>query len=62
MSCGEIEIEYDGETKDYYVIWEPPAAIGSGKTESEALLDLQQAARCGVDTVIEQKLKNINNK
>ena len=60
MSCGEIEIEYDGETKDYYVIWEPPVAIGSGKTKSKALLDLQQAARCGVDTVIELKFKDIN--
>jgi predicted RNase H-like HicB family nuclease len=56
----DVEIEYDEETQDYYVVWEPPVAIGSGKTKSEALLDLQQAAHCGVDTVIELKFKDIS--
>lgn len=62
MGYFDIEVEYDEETEDYYVVWEPPLSIGSGRTESEALLDLQQAAHFGVDVVIEQQLKMTNNK
>lgn len=51
-----IEIAYDDRAQDYYVIWQPPVAIGSGKTRSEALRDLKKAARLGVDTCISLKL------
>ena len=35
-----IKIEFDDVSKDYYIIWSPPIAIGSGSTETEALHDL----------------------
>jgi len=46
----DIQIEFDEETQNYYVSWEPPIAIGLGKTKEEALEDLREAAhlaRCG---------------
>lgn len=54
----DINIEYDSETGDYYIVWEP-LVIGAGKTESEALEDLKMAAHSGVETLIDLKLKNI---
>lgn len=54
----EIEIEFDEETQDYYIIWEP-VVISLGKTKEEALEDLREAARHGVDTLIDLKLVDI---
>lgn len=54
----DIEIEFDDQTQDYYIIWQP-VVIGSGKTEAAALQDLRQAAHFGVDTLIDLKLKDI---
>ena len=55
-----IKIEFDDETKDYYIIWQPPAAIGSGKTESQALFDLKEAAHSGIEVSIDSKVKEIS--
>jgi predicted RNase H-like HicB family nuclease len=48
----DIEIAFDEVSKDYYAIWEPPVAIGSGKTKLEALRDLQEAAHFGIASLL----------
>ncbi len=53
-----ISIEYDGESGEYYIVWEP-LVIGAGEAAIEALQDLREAAHAGVDTIIELKLKDI---
>lgn len=55
---GNIDIEYDSEGGDYYIVWSP-MVIGAGQTEREALEDLRAAAHSGVDTLINLELKNI---
>jgi predicted RNase H-like HicB family nuclease len=57
-NSGNINIEYDGETGEYYIVWEP-LVIGAGKAVIEALQDLKEAAHAGVDTIIDLKLKDI---
>jgi hypothetical protein len=54
----EIIIEYDETFESYYVIWEM-AVAGLGKTKRLALSDLQKAAHLGIDTVVNSKLKTI---
>jgi predicted RNase H-like HicB family nuclease len=54
----DINLEFDRETGEYYIIWEP-IVIGTGKTRHETLEDLRTAAHFGVDTLIDLKLKNI---
>jgi hypothetical protein len=53
----DFEIIFDYASQDYYIIWEPPAAIGSGKTQTEALRDLRETVHFGVDTLIKSKLQ-----
>jgi len=53
-----INLEFDKEIRQYYIVWEP-IVIALGKTRHEALEDLREAAHCGVDTLIDLKLKNI---
>jgi len=53
-----IELEFDEETRNYYIVWEP-IVIGLGKTRQEALEDLRQAAHSGLDTLIDLKLEDI---
>ena len=55
----DIEIEFDEETQDYYISWQPPIAISLGKTNEEALEDLKESAHLGVDTLIDLKLRDI---
>ena len=54
----DIELEFDEETRNYYIVWEP-IVISLGKTRQGALEDLRQAAHFGVDTFIDLKLKDI---
>jgi hypothetical protein len=54
-----IDIEFDEETRGYYIIWEP-VIIGMGKTSRAALEDLREAAHLGADTLIDLKTKDIN--
>ena len=58
-STSDIEIEFDGETQDYYIVWEP-VVISLGKTKGEALEDLREAAHLFVDTLVDLKLKGIS--
>ncbi len=53
-----LEIEFDEETGDYYIIWEP-VVLGLGKTGAEALRDLREAAHAGIDTLINLKLADM---
>lgn len=57
-SSSDIEIEFNQETKDYYIVCEP-TVISSGKTKEEALEDLREAAHFGVDTFVDLKLRDI---
>ena len=58
MVRSDINLEYDKESGDYYIVWEP-VVISAGATEREALEELRGAAHLGVDTLIDLKLKNI---
>jgi predicted RNase H-like HicB family nuclease len=58
LAKNTINLEFDRETGEYYIIWKP-IAIGMGKTRHEALKDLREAAHLGVDTLIDLKLKDI---
>ena len=51
-----IEIEFDHETGEYYIIWKPPVIIGCGKTRKKALNDLKKVARFTIDTICNKKL------
>jgi hypothetical protein len=53
-----IKIEFDEDTRDYYIIWKP-IIISSGKSWRESLADLRQTAHFAVDALIDRKLKDI---
>jgi hypothetical protein len=55
----EIQIEFDGEVRSYYTVWQPMVAIGMGRTEKEALEDLRAAAHFGIETKVNSKLREI---
>lgn len=57
----DIEIGFDEETQNYYVIWEP-IVVSLGKTMQETLEDLRKTAHFGVDMWIDMKLKDINRR
>ena len=54
----KIKIEFDEETRDYYIIWKP-IIISSGKSWHGSLADLRRTAHFAVDALIDRKLKNI---
>ncbi len=54
----DINIEFDTETGNYLIIWEP-LVISLGRTKEGTLEDLREAAHLGVDTFIDLKLKDI---
>ena len=56
-NTGKIEIVFDDVSNGYYAFWYPPQAVGSGKTELDALRDIQQAIHFAVDTLIESNAK-----
>jgi len=56
---GEIILNFDRKTREYYIIWEP-VVIAMGKTRRDALKDLRTAAHSGIDTLIDMKSKVIN--
>jgi len=55
----EIIIDYDDDSQGYYCIWRPLTSVGLGKTEAEALDDLRAAAHCGIETMVDLKLREI---
>jgi predicted RNase H-like HicB family nuclease len=56
MVKNDINLEYDNETGEYYVIWSP-LVIAAGKTITKALEDLRKTAHFSTDTLIDLKLK-----
>lgn len=58
MVRSDINLEFDQESGDYYIVWEP-VILSAGKTQRQALEELRGAAHSGVDTLIDLKLKNI---
>ena len=59
LAKSDINIEFDSETRDYYVIWEP-VILGMGKTKDEALDDLRAAVHFYADALIDLKLQDIS--
>jgi hypothetical protein len=57
-----IEIEYDHEIGEYYIVWKPPVIIGSGKTRKKALKDLKKVARFTIDALCNLDLLMENNR
>ncbi len=58
-TTGTIEMEFDDVSHTYSAVWYPPKAIGSGKTQLEALRDLQEAIHFSVDTMIESRCEGL---
>jgi len=54
----DINLEFDRESGDYYIVWEP-VVISAGTSARQALEELRGAAHLGVDTLIDQKLEKI---
>jgi predicted RNase H-like HicB family nuclease len=46
---GDILLEFDEETREYFAVWEP-VIFGMGKTEQEAMQDLIAAADLFIDS------------
>jgi predicted RNase H-like HicB family nuclease len=57
----EIIIAYDDDSQSYYCIWRPLTSVGLGRTEAEALDDLRAAAHLGIETIVDLKLREIEN-
>ena len=56
---GIINLEFDRQSRSYYIVWEP-VIIGLGETQGEALEELRAVAHSSVDTLVDLKLKAIN--
>jgi len=54
----EINVEFDPESREYCIIWQPMAVISSSRTRQEALEELRETAHFGIDTLIDLKLKD----
>lgn len=61
LDNANIELEFDIEAQEYYVVWQP-IVLGYGRTEREALEDLRGAAHFGADSLINSKLKDIEER
>jgi predicted RNase H-like HicB family nuclease len=61
LSYDGIVIGYDGDSRNYYGIWRPLIGIGLGKTEAEVLDDLRAAALFGIETMVDLKLREIED-
>ena len=60
LSCDEILVAYD-DSQSYYCIWQPLTCVGLGKTKVEALADLRAAAHFGIETMVDLKLRAIED-
>ncbi len=54
-----MKIMFDDESGDYYIIWESPIIISSGKTRSEAIKDFKNTVYSYIDSLTNNKSKNI---
>ena len=52
-SASDIRIEYDEDSRGYYIIWQPQVVVAMGQTAAEVLEDLRAAAHFGIDIVID---------
>jgi predicted RNase H-like HicB family nuclease len=59
MAENDINLEYDRETGEYFVIWRP-IVIAAGKTIAKALEDLRKTTHFGTNMLIDLKLKEIS--
>ncbi len=57
----DIIMEFDPPGGDYCTFWNPPAALGAGKTASEAVEDMRSALHACIDTLLDLKLKELRN-
>lgn len=57
----KLQIMFDEESDDYYIIWKSPVIISSGKTKSEALKDFKNAVYSYIDLLTNNKQKDIQN-
>jgi hypothetical protein len=55
----KLQVMFDDESNDYYIIWKSPVIISSGRTKSEALKDFKNAVHSYIDSLINKKLKDI---
>ena len=61
LTMNDINLEFDRETGEYYIIWSP-LVIAAGKTTHKVLEELRETAHFGVNTLIDLKLKQISVK
>jgi predicted RNase H-like HicB family nuclease len=61
LAKNDINLEFDRETGEYYIIWSP-LVIAAGKTIHKALEDLRETAHFGINTLIDLKLKEMSVK
>jgi hypothetical protein len=52
----DINLEYDRETREYFVVWRP-IVVATGKTTTKALEDLRKTAHFSTNMLIDLKLK-----
>jgi hypothetical protein len=55
----KLKILFDDESSDYYIIWESPVIISSGKTKSKAIKDFKNTVYSYIDSLTTNKSKNI---
>jgi len=55
----KLQIMFDDESNDYYIIWKSPVIISSGRTKSEALKDFKNAVHSYIDSLINNKSKDV---
>ncbi|MBN2099245.1 MAG: hypothetical protein JW753_06575 [Dehalococcoidia bacterium] len=53
----DIEVGRDKDGGRYYAVWQPPVAIGSGRSMVEALRDMREAIELSVDSHVRRKLR-----
>ena len=56
----KIYIEYDSVNGDYFTVWNPPAALGAGKTAIEAINDMRQAVHQCIDILLDLKVEELS--
>jgi RNase adaptor protein for sRNA GlmZ degradation len=60
MADQEILLEYDDEERNCHAMLDAGKALGLGTTHREALEDLREAAHYYINTMIDLKLRELN--
>ena len=53
----DIVVGFDDVLQEYYIVWHPPAAIGSGRSIAEALRDLRKVIVFSLDNMTKRASK-----